>query len=110
VLAAETMTTNRKTLILRFVPGIDATFVMQPGLNLRGIVDEKRKRRNAVFPIVLKLIVAPDNAKIRSKLIESAARRAKAVDHRLAMLVGMRLPFIRSPLRSHRLGPIIDRP
>src|SRR6266540_7104707 len=103
------MTTNRKTLILRFVPRIEAALTVQPRLKLCLIVGKDGKCRNAVFAVVFKLVVAPDNAEIGLKLIERAAGHAKAVDHRLAMLVRVRLTVVRSPLSLHRLRPIVDR-
>src|SRR5688500_17969459 len=103
------MTTNRKALILRLIPRIHAALIVHPGLYFQRVVGEHGKRGNAVFAIVLKLVVAPDNAEIRLKLIDSASRQSKAVDHRLPMLIGVRLTLIRSPLPSHWLGPIIDR-
>src|SRR5438093_766834 len=96
------MTTNRKTLILRFVPRIDTALIVQPRLKLRCIVGQDGKCRNAVFAVVFKLVVTPDNTEIRVKLIESAAGHAKAVDHCLAMLVRVRLTVVRSPLPSHQ--------
>src|SRR5439155_24392369 len=98
MLAAHPMAAHREAFVFGLVPGVRATLIVQPRLNLCRIVSEDGKCRNAVFPVVLKLVVAPDNTEIGLKLIEHAARAAKTIDHRLAMLVGMRLPFIRSPL------------
>src|SRR5437763_3096295 len=108
MLASFPLSPDREAFVFGLVPGVRATLVMQPRLNLRRIVSEDGKCRNAVFPIVLKLVVAPDNTEIGLKLIERAARAAKTIDHRLAMLVGMRLPFIRSPLPAPRLRPVIN--
>src|SRR6266508_969106 len=103
------MTTNRKALVFWLVPRIHAALIVHPGLYFYCVVGEHGKSGNAVFAIVLKLVVAPDNAEIRLKLIESASRQSKAIDHRLPMLIGVRLTLVRSPLPSHWLGPVIDR-
>src|SRR6266545_7974011 len=103
------MTTNRKALVFWLVPRIHAALIVHPGLYFYCVVGEHGKSGNAVFAIVLKLVVAPDNAEIRLKLIESAAGHAKAVDHCLAMCVRVRLTVVRSPLSLHRLRPIVDR-
>ena len=81
---------------------------MQPWFKFRRLVGEDRKCRNAVFAIVLELIVTPNHAEIGLKLVEGAARHAKTVDHRLTVRVGMGLPVIGAPLAAHRLRPIID--
>src|SRR2546425_12842021 len=104
------MSLDRKALVFRFIPRVHAALIVQPGLCLRCIVGEDGKRRNAVFAVVLKLVVSPDNAEVRLELIERSARPAKTVDHCLAMLVRMRLPFIGSPLLAHRLWPVIETP
>src|ERR1043166_8664746 len=104
------MSANGKALVLRFIPRVHTALIMQPGLCLGCIVCEKRKCWNAVFTVVLELVVPPNDAEIRLELIERPSRHAKAVNHGLPMLVRMRLPAIRSPLPPHRLGPVVERP
>ena len=103
--AADSMATDREAFVLRFIPRIDAALIVQPWFKFRGFVGEDRKCRNAVFAIVLELIVTPNHAEIGLKLVEGAARHAKTVDHRLTVRVGMGLPIIGAPLTAHRLRP-----
>ena len=108
MLAAFPMPADREAFVFGLVPRVHAALIVQPWLNLRRIVSEDGKGGNTVFPIVLKLVVTPDNTEIGLELIERAARAAKAFDHFLSMQFGMRLPFIRSPLPAHRLRPVIN--
>src|SRR5882762_7854777 len=103
------MSFDSEALIYCLIPRIYAARVAQPGLEFRRVVSKDGKRRHAVLSVVLELIVAPDHAKIRLKIVERAARGAKTVDHRSAMRVGMPLPIIHAPLPAHRLRPILDR-
>src|SRR5437763_12119182 len=77
MLAAHPMAAHREAFVFGLVPGVRATLIVQPRLNVCRIVSEDGKCRNAVFPVVLKLVVAPDNTEIGLKLIERAARAAK---------------------------------
>src|SRR2546430_12197379 len=103
MLAAFPMPADREAFVLGFIPRVHAAPIVQPWLNLRRIVSEDGKGGNTVFPIVLKLVVTPDNTEIGLELIERAARAAKAFDHFLSMQFGMRLPFIRDR-KSTRLN------
>src|ERR1043166_4111157 len=110
VLATGPMSANGKALVLRFIPRVHTALIMQPRLCLSFIVRKHGKCWNAVFTVVLELVVPPNDAEIRLELIERPSRHPKAVNHGLAMLVRMRLPAIRSPLPPHRLGPVVEAP
>src|SRR4029077_6390011 len=109
VLRSDPMSVNREALFFGLVPRIHAALVVQPGLDLCCIVSENGKRGNTVFPVIFKLIVAPDDTEVGLKLIEGAARQAKTIDHRPTMLVGMGLTFIGSPLPAHSFRPVVER-
>src|SRR5215467_4698761 len=109
VLAALPMSADREALVLWLIPRVCPALVVQPWLYFRCIISENRKRGHAVFPVIFELVIAPDHAEVGLKLIEHAARPTKAIDHRLTMLVGMRLTVVASPLPAHSVRPVVER-
>src|SRR6266536_2724256 len=107
MLAAFPMAADRDALVFGLVPRVHTPLIVQPRLHFRRIVGENGKRGHTIVPIVLILIVAPDDAEIGLEFIQLSARPAKAFDHVAAMRVGMSLTLVGSPLPAHRLRPII---
>src|SRR4030095_5567388 len=103
MLAALPVTPDRDALVFGLVPGVHTSLIVQPRLHFRRIVGENGKRGHTIVPIVLILIVAPDDAEIGLEFIQLPARPAKAFDHVAAMRIGMSLALIDSPLPAHRL-------
>src|SRR5262245_2604515 len=109
MLAALPMAADREALVLGFIPRVDAPLIVQPGLYFRRVIGQNRERRHTILPIVLKLVVAPDDAEIGLEFIKHSARPPKALDHLKTMRVGMRLALVSSPLPAHRLRPSVHR-
>src|SRR4030095_7043834 len=109
MLAALPVTPNRNALVFGLIPGVRTSLIVQPRLHFRRIVGENGKRGHTIVPIVLILVVTPDDTEIGLEFIQLPARPAKAFDHVVAMRVAMSLTLVGAPLPAHRLRPIIHR-
>src|SRR5437016_5263379 len=103
------MTSNGEARVFGLIPRVHTPLIVQPWLHFRGVVGENRKRGHTIIPVVLILVVTPDDTEIGLEFIQLPARPAKAFDHIAAMRVGMSLTLVGSPLPAHRLWPIIHR-
>src|SRR5262245_64276252 len=109
MLAAWPMSTDREALVLGFIPGVDPPLIVQPRLYFRSVVGQNRERRHTILPVVLILVIAPDDAEIGLKFIQLPTRPPKAFDHFGAMGIRMRLALVGPPLPAHSLRPVIHR-
>src|SRR5262245_52087877 len=107
MLATWPMATDREALVFGLIPRVDPSLIVQPWLYFRCVIRQNRERRHAIFPIILILIVAPDDTEIGLEFIQLPARPAKAFDHIAAMRVGMSLALVGPPLMAHGLWPIV---
>src|SRR5881275_1301524 len=96
--------------VLGLVPRVlTATSIVLPGVQLGLIVGEDREGRDAVFLVVLVLVVAPDNDHVRVECVELLPGFPELIDHFLAMGSGVGLALVVAPLLAHLGGPVLGR-
>src|SRR5262245_52891047 len=102
------MARDRERLVLRLVPPVLAA-VSLPGLHLDRVVGEDRERRYTVLPVVLVLVVAPEENEVGLEGVQLGARLAEVMDQVVSMRIGVRGALVVRPLRPHGRVPLLGR-